>query len=147
MFSEHMAYPTNSYSDGYDYGTYVRGVVNSGFCGSIWAPEMRHATCTPNHSEKDHADFARRTQLMFLSPQAQYNAWDGKDGTTVWPCGAEWMAMFKKHYDLRAGLANYLYSAFEAQSRTGIPLARALVFAPFAKWLRHIISDPAKPLS
>ena len=130
-----QAYPTNSYSDGYTYSTYVLGVVNSGFSGLIWAPEMRHATCGPNHSAKDHADFARRTQLMFLSPQAQYNAWDSKDGTTLWPtggpgaanCSQEWMAMFKKHYDLRAGLADYLYSAFEDQSRTGVAVARALV--------------------
>lgn len=35
--------------------------------------------------------------------------------------------MFKKHYDLRAGLQSYLYSAFETQSRTGLPLARPLV--------------------
>ena len=122
-----QAYPTNSYSDGYDYPTYVRGVVNSGFSGLIWAPEMRHATCTPDHSAEDHADFARRAQLMFLSPQAQYNAWDGRDGTTVWPCGDDWLAMFKRHYDLRAGLHDYLFSAFEKQSRTGIPVARPLV--------------------
>ena len=62
------------YSDGYDYKTYVIGVVNSGFSGLIWAPEMRHATCTSNHTAAEHADFARRSQLMFLSPQAQYNA-------------------------------------------------------------------------
>ncbi len=130
-----QAYPTNSYSDGYDYTTYVLGVVNSGFSGLIWAPELRHATCGPNHTPEEHADFARRTQLMFLSPQAQYNAWDSKDGTTLWPtggpgaasCGAEWIAMFKKHYDLRQGLSTYLYSAFETQSQTGIPVARALV--------------------
>jgi len=35
--------------------------------------------------------------------------------------------MFKVHYDLRAGLKTYLYSAFETQSRTGLPLARPLV--------------------
>jgi hypothetical protein len=75
---------------------------------------------------------------MFLSPQAQYNAWDSHDGTTDCcamgkgdkgglPCPPEYMQMFKKHYDLRTGLADYLYSAFEAQSRTGLPLARALV--------------------
>ena len=122
-----QAYPTNSYSDGYTYTTYVRGVVNSGFSGLIWAPEMRHATCTAVHSDSDHADFARRTQLMFLSPQAQYNAWDGRDGTTVWPCGPKWIDMFRTHYDLRTGLAPYLYSAYESQSRTGIPLARPLV--------------------
>eukprot|EP00966_Prymnesium_polylepis_P027408 633784-Prymnesium_polylepis.3 len=51
-----QAYPTNSYSDGYDYRTYVRGVVNSGFSGLQWAPEMRHATCGPNHSDKDHQE-------------------------------------------------------------------------------------------
>ena len=112
-----QAYPTNSYSDGYVYKTYVIGVVNSGFSGLIWAPEMRHATCTSNHTAAEHADFARRSQLMFLSPQAQYNAWDGHDGCTLWdhgdhgglPCGPEYLAMFKKHYDLRAGLKTYLY--------------------------------------
>jgi len=31
------------------------------------------------------------------------------------------------HYDLRAGLAAYLYTGFEAQSRTGVPLARPLM--------------------
>lgn len=77
-----QAYPTNSYSDGYVYKTYVIGVVNSGFSGLIWAPEMRHATCTSNHSASEKADFVRRSQLMFLSPQAQYNAWDGHDGCT-----------------------------------------------------------------
>eukprot|EP01051_Picozoa_sp_SAG22_P005310 SAG22_NODE_311_length_12629_cov_20.911891_5_plen_1434_part_00 len=130
-----QAYPTNSYSDGYVYKTYVIGVVNSGFSGLIWAPEMRHATCTSNHTAAEHADFARRSQLMFLSPQAQYNAWDGHDGCTLWdrgdhgglPCGPEYLDMFKKHFDLRAGLQSYLYSAFETQSRTGLPLARPLV--------------------
>jgi hypothetical protein len=128
---------------------------------------MRHATCTSNHSAKDHADFARRSQLMFLSPQAQYNAWDGHDGCTLWytaahslspslpfslslagassltvwfgrdygdhgglPCEPQYLDMFKKHYDLRAGLKGYLYSAFEKQSRTGLPLARPLVTSP-----------------
>lgn len=130
-----QAYPTNSYSDGYDYPTYVRGVANSGFSGLLWAPEMRHATCTSNHSASDHADFARRAQLMFLSPQAQYNAWDSHDGTTVWgpgdkgglPCPTAYLEMFQKHFDLRSGLANYLYSAFESQSRTGLAVARPLV--------------------
>ena len=69
---------------------------------------------------------------MFLSPQAQYNAWDGHDGCTLWdygdhgglPCGQEYLEMFKKHYDLRAGLKTYLYSAFETQSRTGLRRAR-----------------------
>ena len=43
------------------------------------------------------------------------------------PCDPEYLEMFKKHYDLRAGLKAYLYSAFETQSRTGLPLARPLV--------------------
>ena len=35
--------------------------------------------------------------------------------------------MFRTHWELRDGLAQYLYSAFESQSRTGVPVARALV--------------------
>lgn len=130
-----QAYPTNSYSDGYVYQTYVVSLVNSGFSGLLWAPEMRHATCTSNHTAVQKADFVRRSQLMFLSPQAQYNAWDGHDGCTLWdrgdhgglPCAPEYFDMFKAHYDLRTGLQTYLYSAFEAQSRTGLPLVRPLV--------------------
>ena len=124
-FAGGQAYPTNSYSDGYTYSTYVRGVVNSGFSGLIWAPELRQATCD--------ADFARRSQLMFMSPQAQYNAWNSPEPKArPWECtgsglnSSTWTS-FKKHYDLRKGLATYLYSAFEAQGRTGLPLARALV--------------------
>ena len=35
--------------------------------------------------------------------------------------------MFRTHYELRAGLQQYLYSGYESQSRTGVPLARPLV--------------------
>jgi alpha-glucosidase (family GH31 glycosyl hydrolase) len=34
---------------------------------------------------------------------------------------------FKAQYDLRKGLATYIYSAFEAQGQTSLSLARALV--------------------
>lgn len=82
---------------------------------------MRYSTCD--------SDFARRTQLMFLSAQAQLNAWNSlTPGPGVpWSCGTQWMQMFKTHYDLRANLSTYLYTGYEQQSRTGLPLTRALV--------------------
>ncbi len=68
-----------------------------------------------------------------MSPQSQYNAWDsGEPQARPWECSgpglnsSTWDS-FKTHYNLRKGLATYIYSAFEAQSRTGLPLARALV--------------------
>ena len=55
--------------------------------------------------------------------------WHGRDygDKGGLPCDSEYLDMFKKHYSLRAGLKEYLYSAFEKQSRTGLPLARPLV--------------------
>ena len=39
-FFLYQAWGTSSYSDGYDYQVYVRGLVNAGFTGLVWAPEV-----------------------------------------------------------------------------------------------------------
>jgi alpha-D-xyloside xylohydrolase len=37
------SYPFVLYSDLYNHKVFIRGVVNSGFSGLLWTPEVRHA--------------------------------------------------------------------------------------------------------
>jgi alpha-D-xyloside xylohydrolase len=59
-------YPFVLYSDLYEHKDFIRGVVNCGFSGLLWTPEVRHAT-----SEED---LIRRLQSAIFSPQALINA-------------------------------------------------------------------------
>ena len=60
-------YPFALYSDLYDHRQFVRGIVNSGFSGLLWCPEIRDAT-----SEED---LIRRLQTGVFSALAMVNAW------------------------------------------------------------------------
>jgi alpha-D-xyloside xylohydrolase len=60
-------YPFVLYSDLYDHRLYVRALVNSGFSGLLWSPEVRDAKSTE--------DLIRRLQTVVFSPLAQVNGW------------------------------------------------------------------------
>ncbi len=60
-------YPFALYSDLYDHRQFIRGLVNSGFSGLLWCPEVRDAA-----SEED---LIRRLQSVVFSPLAMINAW------------------------------------------------------------------------
>ena len=115
----HTGVPVGSYSDGYSYPTYVKGLVNSGWTGLAWAPEVRYATCD--------ADYARRVQLMLLGAQSQFNAWER--GDLPFHCRGEMWEMFQRHYNLRARLLLYLYTAHFTMSRSGYPIVAPLPLA------------------
>lgn len=55
------------YTDLYSYDDYLRGVVNCGFSGLLFSPEVRQC----DSSE----EFIRRLELMVFSPAACINAW------------------------------------------------------------------------
>jgi alpha-D-xyloside xylohydrolase len=61
------SYPFVLYSDLYDHRQFVRGLINAGFSGLLWCPEVRDAT-----SEED---LIRRLQTVVFSPLAMVNAW------------------------------------------------------------------------
>jgi alpha-D-xyloside xylohydrolase len=109
-------YPTTMYSDSYDYDQYVTAVVNSGFLGIVWAPELRDA--------QSPSDFARRAQVMLLSGLASEDAWN--TGFAPFPpyVTSQYTAIFKKYYDVRASLQTALYSAYQRQSTTGLSCVR-----------------------
>ena len=120
MYTGSQRHPTTFYSDSYDYKNYILGVVNSGFGGWAWSPEVRSAASS--------ADFARRSQLMLFSALASMDGWS--TGFVPWNSSivdpaAE--AMFKKYSQERAKLQPFLYTAYSRQGQTGVPVARALI--------------------
>ncbi len=60
-------YPFVLYSDLYNHRDYIRALVNSGFSGLLWCPEVRDAV-----SEED---LIRRLQSVVFSPLAMVNGW------------------------------------------------------------------------
>ncbi|MBQ4091333.1 MAG: glycoside hydrolase [Clostridia bacterium] len=110
------SYPYVLYSDLYDHKDFVTGVVNSGFSGILWTPEVRHAL--------DKQDMIRRVQTTVFSVQALVNAfylsempWE-KHG-----CTEEIRELFRT----RMSLIPYLFNAFYDYHTTGKPPVRALV--------------------
>jgi len=119
------------YSDLYDHKAFITALVNSGFSGFLWSPEIR--SC---HSE---TDLIRRLQTVVFSPQSLLNCWripnppwlqvDLKKNLNneLSENREKVTKLVKKFMDLRMVLLPYLYSAFYEYFLKGIPPVRALV--------------------
>jgi alpha-D-xyloside xylohydrolase len=111
-----VSFPYVIYNDCYEHRQYVTGLVNSGFCGVLFTPEVRGASSAE--------DWLRRIQGVCMSPLAQVNAW----ATRILPWSfPEVEAEVRKVIRLRVRLIPYLYSAFARYRQEGIPPFRALV--------------------
>jgi len=110
-------YPFVLYSDLYDHRDFIRGTVNAGYTGLLWAPEIRYAD--------SKLDMIRRIQSVVFSPQALLNQWDQE--TPPW---IMWDAVpeAREILNIRMSLIPYLYSAFYQYHTTGKPPVRSLVF-------------------
>lgn len=109
-------YPFVLYSDLYDHKDFIRGVVNSGFSGILWTPELRDA--------RTKKSLIRRLQTVVFSVQAIINAWYCP--TIPWEgfdCEDEVRDLLK----LRERLIPMLKKAFDEYRDTGKPPVRALV--------------------
>lgn len=110
------SYPYVLYSDLYAHKDFLRGVVNSGFSGLLWTPEVRHAT--------DKEDLIRRLQTTVFSVQALTNAFYlAEMPWEMHGCTDEARELFR----LRMSLVPYLFTAFYDYHTTGKPPVRALV--------------------
>ncbi|MCL2701214.1 MAG: DUF5110 domain-containing protein [Phycisphaerae bacterium] len=124
-------YPFVLYSDLYAHKDFIRGLVNTGFSGLLWSPEVRDAASAE--------DLIRRLQCVVLSPQALINAWYIKN-----PPWKQWVteennagrflsdaeqltAACRKILELRMQLVPYLYAAFYRYHLEGVPPFRAPV--------------------
>ena len=110
------SYPFVLYSDLYDHKDFIRGVVNSGFSGILWTPEVRSA--------KTKKEFIRRLQTNVFSVQCVINAWQYPE--VPWKeldCEDEVRSLLKT----REALVPMLKAAFDQYRDTGKPPVRALV--------------------
>jgi len=119
------------YSDLYDHGDFIRGVVNSGFSGLLWSPEVRQCDSVE--------DLIRRLQAVVFSAQALINAWmipnppwlqfdlDKNMQNIYLENAKEVEQICRDLFQLRMSLIPYLYSAFSEYRFKGIPPFRALV--------------------
>jgi alpha-D-xyloside xylohydrolase len=124
-------YPFVLYSDLYDHRQFIRALVNSGFSGLLWCPEVRDAT-----SEED---LVRRLQSVVFSPLAMVNAWYirnppwkqiGREANNAGRFSEGWeglQARCREVISIRMQLLPYLRGAFAEYQHSGLPPFRALV--------------------
>ena len=110
------SYPFVLYSDLYDHEDFIRGMVNSGFSGILWTPELRDA--------KSKTDLIRRLQSTVFSVQCLINAWYCEKAPWLeFDCEDEVRELLK----VRKTLVPMLKKAFDEYKTTGKPPVRALV--------------------
>jgi len=119
------------YSDLYEHRSFIRGLVNSGFSGLLWTPEVR--------SSESVEDLIRRVQSVVFSPMALINAWYIKNppwkqidrnlnnADEFMDNATDVQALCRDLFELRMKLVPYLYAAFAKYAHTGLPPFRALV--------------------
>ncbi|MCJ8209250.1 DUF5110 domain-containing protein [Mucilaginibacter sp. RS28] len=124
-------YPASLYSDTYDHQEYIGMIVNSGFAGMLWSPEVRESTSI--------ADLMRRSQTAVLSAQTLFNSWyltnppwlqikiDENNHNQLMENAKQVEADIRKLLNFRMSLVPYLYNAFADYHFKGIPPFRALV--------------------
>jgi alpha-D-xyloside xylohydrolase len=124
-------YPFVLYSDLYDHRQFIRALVNSGFSGLLWCPEVRDAA-----SEED---LIRRLQSVMFSPLAMVNAWyirnppweqierEQNNAGNLSPDREQLQARCKEIISWRMQLLPYLHAAFATYQREGLPPFRALL--------------------
>lgn len=144
-------YPFVLYSDLYDHRQYIRVLVNSGFSGLLWCPEVRAA--------ESEEDLIRRLQSVVFSPLAQVDCWflkyppwqqlDRKKNNAG-ELLDHWQDLESRCREIiswRMQLAPYLTAAFQRYAADGTPPFRALVLdAPQDKRLytvddQYLIGD------
>jgi alpha-D-xyloside xylohydrolase len=138
-------YPFVLYSDLYDHRDFIRALVNSGFSGLLWCPEVRDAASVE--------DLLRRLQSVVFSPLAMINGWYIKnppwkqldrDKNNAGQLMDGWQTLEDRCREIigwRMQLVPYLAAAFQRYAEDGTPPFRALVLdAPEQKAL-HTVDD------
>ncbi len=136
-------YPFVLYSDLYAHRDFIRALVNSGFSGLRWCPEVRAAV-----SEED---LTRRLQSVVFSPLAMVNGWYIKNPpwkqlnrrkNNAGELLDGWESLEARCREIigwRTQLIPYLTAAFQRYAEDGTPPFRALVLdAPDQPSLRNI---------
>lgn len=107
------------YNDYYSHQDFITALINSGFSGVLWTPEVR--------SSKSGEDWLRRFQSVVFSPMAMINAWSS--GTKPWSF-PEVAEQVKEYAMLRMQMMPYWYTEFARYRYDGIPPFRAMNLEP-----------------
>ena len=109
------SFPFVIYNDYYNHEDFITALINSGFAGVLWTPEVR--------ASKTSEEWLRRFQSNIFSPLAMINAWSS--GTKPWtfPDVAE---QVKQLALLRMRMMPYWYSEFAKYHFEGTPPFRAM---------------------
>lgn len=123
-------YPFVLYSDLYNHRDFIRALVNSGFSGLLWCPEVRDA--------QSEEDLIRRMQSVVFSPLAMLNGWyiknptwkqldRSKNDADQWTEKWERLeAQCREIIGWRMQLVPYLIASFAQYVEDGTPPFRAL---------------------
>jgi len=137
-------YPFVLYSDLYDHRQFVRGLINAGFSGLLWCPEVRDAV--------DEEDLVRRLQTAVFSPLAMVNAWyiqnppwkqtdRDRNNRNEFTQGWEQLeGRCREIIEWRMALLPYLRSAFAEYESYGTPVFRSPVL-DFPDLSLHQVDD------
>ncbi|MGC4037782.1 MAG: glycoside hydrolase family 31 protein [Chitinophagaceae bacterium] len=110
-----VSFPYVIYNDYYKHEDFVTALINSGFAGVLWTPEVR-ASATSE-------EWLRRMQTVIFSPMAMINAW--ASGTKPWTY-PDVAAQVKELALLRMRMMPYWYSEFAKYHFEGTPPFRAI---------------------
>lgn len=113
------SFPYVIYNDYYSHEDFITALINSGYSGVLWTPEVR--------SSKTGEEWLRRFQTVCFSPMAMINAWSS--GTQPWSF-PEVENEVKEYAFLRMQLIPYLYSEFAKYHFEGTPPFRGMNLEP-----------------
>ena len=110
-----VSFPYVIYNDYYKHEDFITALINSGYSGVLWTPEVRASTTSE--------EWLRRMQTVIFSPMAMINAW--ASGTEPWSY-ADVAPQVKELALLRMQMVPYWYTAFAKYHFEGIPPFRAI---------------------
>lgn len=113
------SFPFVIYNDYYSHEDFITALINSGYIGVLWTPEVR--------SSKTGEEWLRRMQTVVFSPMAMINAWSS--GTRPWSF-PEVEKQVQEYATLRMQLIPYLYTEFARYHFEGIPPFRGMNLEP-----------------
>jgi alpha-glucosidase (family GH31 glycosyl hydrolase) len=113
------SFPYVIYNDYYNHEDFITALINSGFAGVLWTPEVR--------ASKTGEEWLRRFQTVIFSPMAMINAWSS--GTKPWSY-PEVAEQVKQLAILRMQMMPYWYTEFAKYHYEGTPPFRAMNLEP-----------------
>ncbi|HEY0677665.1 MAG TPA: TIM-barrel domain-containing protein [Chitinophagaceae bacterium] len=124
-----VSMPYVIYNDYYNHEDFITALINSGFAGVLWTPEVR--------ASKTGEEWLRRFQSNVFSPMAMINAWSSGTKPWTYPDVAEQVKQFAL---LRLQMMPYWYTAFARYHFEGIPPFRGMALE---EGFRHEVKKEA----